>query len=77
MSKRAPTFEFRVPVICCPLCGGDKIRPTGSRANGDGSRTKHYRCLGCNRPFRLVVEYTAAHFHLMDEPGSGPRRIPA
>jgi len=72
-----PTFEVHVPAMRCPLCGGDRLKPTGSRANGDGSRTKYYKCLACNRPFKLAVEYVPPHFHLMDEPDSTPRRVPA
>ena len=76
MSEKSPTFEVRMTVLCCPLCNGEKLRPTGSHDNGDGSRTKHYICLACKSPFKLAVEYVTPHFHLLDEPVSGPRRVP-
>ena len=40
----------------CPACGSHKLRSYRSTANGDGSVTRHSKCLDCGVKLLIVVE---------------------
>lgn len=46
-----------LPVPQCSECGSQTIRHDGTHPNGDGTKTRRYRCLDCGARFRVAIEY--------------------